>query len=216
MWTHRNGYCECWSSVVPWESSIGFSSRLESFNWTVSSGKWSGRGWRIRDSALELKRYLAKDDGSETWSRTSWSLRRCILETPSVWKGFVRSTKSNQGLQRFKLMQRWWIPCLNWSFYHWGIPINITRITRMTVPCDGSWRTEFLWVLCVRHNLEDVFVNCRSASRRIVTAFGATSLLRVAEKEAVDAKQVRVWSRCSLTAWAWVVHWISENWNDAT
>ena len=47
-------------------------------------------------------------------------------------------------------------------------------------------------MLCVRHNLEDVFVNCRSASHRIVTAFGATSLLRVAEEEAVDAKQVRV------------------------
>ena len=34
--------------------------------------------------------------------------------------------------------------------------------TRITVPCDGSQRTDFLWVLCVRHNLDDVFVICRS------------------------------------------------------
>ena len=44
------------NAKLPWESSIDFSCCLKSFNWTVTSGEGSGRGWRIRDSALELRK----------------------------------------------------------------------------------------------------------------------------------------------------------------
>ena len=131
-------------------------------------------------------------------SWTYWSPRRCILETPSVWNGCARHTKGNQELQWFKLRQRWWIPCLCWSFYHWcfpnkhyqelhGWPCRVTGVEKLNSCGCCAWGTiwtMYMWLVEV-------------ASRRIVTAFGATSLLRVAEKEAVDAKQVRVWSRCS-------------------
>ena len=115
-----------------------------------------------------LRRRLAKDDGSETWSRMSWSLRRCILETPSVWKGCVKYTKSISGLQWFNLMQRWWIPYLSWSFYHWCFPINITRIY---TDDRAVWRELRNWILVgVVHEAKFGRCICElSKSRRVAS-----------------------------------------------
>ena len=44
-------------------------------------------------------------------------------------------------------------------------------------------------IVCVRHNLDDVFVSVEAASRRIVKHLRNISL-RVSEEETVDAKQV--------------------------